>query len=59
MIYPDIDYINELYWLIMQLSLHIRKAKKLDESTINELESLTIDLLEMLELYKNDKYYDY
>lgn len=57
--YPDIDYINELYWIIRQLSYHIRKSKQLDEDTINELQSFAIDLLELLEQYKNDKYYDY
>lgn len=57
--YLDIDYINDIKWLIIRLSYHIRKAKQLDESSIDEMLSLTIDLLEMLELYKNDKYYDY
>ena len=58
MIYPDIDYINELYWIIMKLSYYIRKSKKLSEDKINEMETLAIDLLNMLELYKQDKYYD-
>lgn len=58
MIYPDIDYINELYWIIMKLSYYIRKSKTLSEDRINEMETLTIDLLDMLELYKQDKYYD-
>lgn len=57
--YPDIDYINDIKWLIIRLSYRIRKAKQLDESSIDEMLSLTIDLLEMLELYKNDKYYNY
>ena len=52
----DIDYMNDLYWIIMQLSHYIRKSKKLSESTIDEMFSLTIDLLELLEQYKNDKY---
>lgn len=55
----DIDYINDIKWLIIRLSYYIRKAKQLDESSIDEMLSLTIDLLEILELYKNDKYYDY
>lgn len=59
MSYTDIDYMNELYWIIMNLSYHIRKAKKLNENKINELESLTIDLLNLLEQYKQDKYYDF
>lgn len=56
MIYQDIDYINEFYWIIRQLSYYVRKAKQLDESTINEMQSFAIDLLELLEQYKNDKY---
>lgn len=59
MIYPDIDYINELYFLIMKLSYYIRKSKKLSEDKIDEMESLTIDLLNLLEQYKQDKYYDF
>ena len=59
MIYPDIDYINELYFLIMRLSYYNRKSKKLSEDKIDEMESLTIDLLNLLEQYKRDKYYDF
>ena len=59
MIYSDIDYINELYWIIMKLSYYIRKSKKLSESKISEMESLTIELLDLLELYKEDKYSDF
>lgn len=55
----DIDYINELYWIIMQLSYNIRHAKELDEESINELETFSIDLLNLLEQYKQDKYYDF
>lgn len=55
--YPDIDYINEIKWLIRELSYAIRKAKTLDEDSIIEMQSFTIDLLEILEQYKNDKYY--
>lgn len=55
----DIDYINELYWIIMQLSYNIRHAKELDEKSINELETFSIDLLNLLEQYKQDKYYDF
>lgn len=54
--YPDIDYINEILWIIQKISYHTRKRKRLDEQTIEELLSLTIDLLEIIELYKNDKY---
>ena len=29
MMYPDIDYINDMYFYIIELSYHIRKSKKL------------------------------
>lgn len=54
--YSDIDYINELNWLIYRLSYHTRKRKKLNEQIIEEMLSLTLNLLDILELYKNDKY---
>ncbi len=54
--YPDIDYINDMYYLIMELSYHIRKTKKMNESELQFMMSLTIDLLTILELYLNDKY---
>ena len=58
--FPDIDYRNDIYYIVMRLSLYIRLNKyKLSEDSINDMISLTIDLLDMLELYKNDKYYDY
>ena len=43
----------------MQLSYNIRHVKKLDEESINELETFSIDLLNLLEQYKQDKYYDF
>ena len=55
--YPDIYYINEIIWLIKQLYYDIKAVKKLDENTINEMQSFAIDLLNILEQYKNDKYY--
>ena len=54
--FPDIDYINDMYFSIMELSYHIRKAKSLSELEIQNMISLTLDLLNMLELYLNDKY---
>jgi len=54
--YPDIDYINELKFYILELSYHLRKRKTLDKNTIEKMISLTIDLLQMLELYLDDKY---
>lgn len=55
--YPDIDYINEMIFYISELSYHIRKRKKLNESVVQEMISLTIQLMDILELYLNDKYY--
>lgn len=53
----NIDYINDMYWLIMSLSHYSRHNNKtISESTIDEMLSLTIDLLELLEQYKNDQY---
>lgn len=58
MIYLDEDYINELYWIIRELSYYIRKSKQLKESSINRMKTLTLELLDLLEQYKQDKYYD-
>ncbi len=52
----DINYINDIYWIIMHLFHHIKKAKQLSESSIDEMMSLAIDLLSLLEQYKDDKY---
>ena len=53
----DIDYINDIYYLVMRLSYYIRhNNKKISEATLDEMISLAIDLLGSLELYKNDKY---
>lgn len=57
--YPDIDYINDMYFYIIELSYHIRKAKKLNETSVNEMISLTIDLLNILQQYLDDIYNDY
>lgn len=54
--YPDIDYINELKFYILELSYYVRKRKNLDKRIIEKMMSLTIDLLQMLELYLDDKY---
>lgn len=56
MLYQDIDYINELYYFIFELLQKARARKHLDEQSINEMISLTIQLLELLELYLDDKY---
>lgn len=57
--YPDIDYINDMYFYIIELSYHIRKTKKLNEESVNEMISLTIDLLNILQQYLDDKYSNY
>ena len=56
MLYQDIDYINELYYFIFELLQKVRARKHLDEQSINEMISLTIQLLELLELNLDDKY---
>lgn len=51
----DIDYINDMYWIIMRLSHYIRhNNNKINYSTVEEMISLTIDLLNILEQYIND-----
>ena len=54
--YPDIDYINDIYFYVSELLSHIKKRKYLNESSVNEMINLTIQLLDILELYLNDKY---
>lgn len=55
--YPDIDYINEMLFYINQLSYHLRKRKTLNEELAHDLLYLTIQLMDMIELYLNDKCY--
>lgn len=57
--YPDIDYINEMKWLIFKLCCHTRSRKHLNEKVIDEMYLLTMDILTILELYKSDKYDNY
>lgn len=52
----DIDYINDIKWLILHLSYIIRKSKNINEDSLNEMISFSIDLLQLLELYKSDKF---
>ncbi len=54
--YPDIDYINDMLFYISELSYHVRKRKTLNEDIVQDLLTLTIQLMEILELYLNDKY---
>lgn len=53
--YPDIDYINDMLFYISELSYHVRKRKTLNEDVVQDLLTLTIQLMEILELYLNDK----
>ncbi len=53
--YPDIDYINDMIFYITELSYRIRKRKKLNESVVQEMITLTIQLMEILDLYLDDK----
>ena len=55
--YPDIDYINEIYFYVHELSYRIRKTKTLNEDSVNEMISLSIDLLNILQQYLDDKHY--
>ncbi len=54
--YPDIDYINEILYYVMELSHRIRKRKNLNEEVVQELLTLNIQLMDILELYLSDKY---
>ena len=53
-----IDYINDMYYLIIQLSHYIRKSKNITENRAQEMLTLTIDLMNLIELYLNDFFYD-
>lgn len=51
------DYFNDTYWIIMNLSYNIRHNKaNMSGDTLDEMISLTIDLLGLLEQYKDDQY---
>ncbi len=50
--YPDIDYINEIKWLLFRLSYHTRKRKKFNEEITDEMYLLTMEIINILELYK-------
>lgn len=55
----DIDYINDMYYLIIELSYTIRHTKTLNEDLVNEMISLTIDLLNLMQQYLDDLHNDY
>ena len=54
--YPDIDYINEIFFYSFEIFKKVRKRKTLDEDVVNEMISLSISLLDILELFLSDKY---
>ena len=57
-----IDYINDMNFIIHQLSYSIRSVRDITEDSAQEMISLTIDLLNLLNLYINQFYndeYDY
>lgn len=53
--YPDIDYINEMKYYVSEISYHLKNRKYLNEDIAQDLLTLAIDLMEMIELYINDK----
>lgn len=54
--YPDIDYINEIVFYSFEIFKKVRKRKQLNDEVVNEMISLTISLLDILELYLNDEF---
>lgn len=54
--YPDIDYINEIYFYSLEILKRVRKRKYLNEEVVNEMISFTLHLIDILEQYLNDKY---
>ena len=54
--YPDIDYINEIVFYSFEIFKKVRKRKELNDEVVNEMISLTISLLDILELYLSDEY---
>ena len=53
--YPDIDYINEIVFYSFEIFKKVRKRKQLNDEVINEMISLAISLLNILELYLSDE----
>ena len=54
--YPDIDYINEIFFYSFEIFKKVKKRKTLNEDVVNEMISLSISLLDILELFLSDKY---
>ena len=53
--YPDIDYINEIVFYSFEIFKKVRKRKELNDEVVNEMISLAISLLNILELYLSDE----
>lgn len=53
--YPDIDYINEIVFYSFEIFKKVKKRKRLNDEVVNEMISLTISLLDILELYLSDE----
>ena len=53
--YPDIDYINEIVFYSFEIFKKVRKRKQLNDEVVNEMISLAISLLDILELYLSDE----
>lgn len=54
--YPDIDYINEIVFYSFEIFKKVRKRKQLNDEVVNEMISLAISLLDILEIYLNDEF---
>ena len=52
--YEDIDYIKEIYFYSFEIIKKTRSRKNLNEDVVNEMISLALSLLDILELYLND-----
>ena len=53
--YPDINYINEIVFYSFEIFKKVKKRKRLNDEVVNEMISLTISLLDILELYLSDE----
>ena len=53
--YPDIDYINEIYFYSFEILKKVKCRKHLNEDIVNEMLCFTFHLLNLLELYLDDK----
>ena len=54
--YHDLDYINEISFYSFEIFKKVKKRKTLNEDVVNEMISLSISLLDILELFLSDKY---